>query len=87
MGEYLTFDELVAQGWTLTKGKGVSTRTFTSLSLCLIRDERPVKYVQGYGKTHGEALADAVSEANAWLEAERIVQRHQANPKRGPRRR
>lgn len=85
--QYLTFDELASQGWSLNQAKGVSTRTFTSLSLCLVRDERPVKYVQGYGKTHSEALDDAVFEANAWLGAERIVQRHQRGPKPENRRR
>lgn len=78
--EILTFDELAAQGWSLNQGKGVVTRTFTSLSLCLVRDERPVKYVQGYGKTHSEALDDAVAEANAWLQAERIVRHHKDHP-------
>lgn len=85
--EYLTFDELAAQGWSLNQGKGVTTPTFTSLSLRLVRDERLVKYVQGYGKTHSEALADAVAEANTWLEAERIVQSHQDDSPNRRRRR
>ncbi len=59
--EYLTFEELAAQGWSLNQGKGVTKPTFTGLSLRLARDERPDKYVQGYGKTHSEALADAVA--------------------------
>jgi len=79
--DYLTFEELVAQGWSINQGRGMSKRSFTSLSLCLVRNERPVKYVQGYGKTHGEALDDAVAQANAWLRAERIVQRHQEDAK------
>ncbi len=79
--DYLTFEELVAQGWSINQGRGMSKRRFTSLSLCLVRNERPVKYVQGYGKTYSEALDDAVAEANAWLRAERIVQLHQEDAK------
>lgn len=81
--EYLTFEQLVAQGWSINQGRGISKRSFTSLSLCLVRNERPVKYVQGYGKTHIEALDDAVAQANSWLRAERIVELHQdhANPR------
>ncbi len=48
--EYLTFDELAAQEWSLNQGKGVTTPTFNSLSLRLVRDERPVKYVQGMAR-------------------------------------
>jgi len=87
--DYLTFEELVAQGWSINQGRGMSKRSFTSLSLCLVRNERPVKYVQGYGRTYEEALGDAVHEANTWLKAERIVEFHResASPSRAGRRR
>jgi hypothetical protein len=74
--KHLTFDELVATGWRLNEGKGVSKRKFTSVSFSLVRNGRAVKYVQGYGRTRELAIEDAVAEANAWLRAERIVQHH-----------
>ncbi len=60
----LTFDELVAGGWTLDRRKGVETVGFVSLSFHLVRDGRSIKYVQGYGRTYDEALGDAVGKAN-----------------------
>lgn len=77
--ENLTYDQLVAGGWSLVEGKGISTPRFTSLSFCLTREGRRVKCVQGYGRTFQEALDDATAEANAWLEAERIVEFHRAH--------
>jgi len=90
LGENLTYDQLVAEGWALVAGKGVSTPRFTSLSFCLTREGHRIKCVQGYGRTLQEALDDATSEANAWLEAERIAEFHrasQAPPTRERRRR
>ena len=85
----LTYDELVAAGWTLNPRKGVETAGFVSLSFHLVRDGRSIKYVQGYGRTYEEALGDAVHEANTWLKAERIVEFHRAaaGPARTGRRR
>lgn len=85
LGHNLTYEELVANGWSVVKGKGVAMRRFTSLAFCLTRDGRRVKCVQGYGRTLQEALDDATSEANAWLEAERIVEFHRV-PRQSPKR-
>ncbi len=76
LGDQLTFDELVANGWSVAEGKGISNRRFTSLAFCLTREGHQIKCVQGYGRTHQAALDDATAEANAWLEAERIVEFH-----------
>ncbi len=45
------FDELAANEWSLVHGEEVSSRRFTILGFCLIRDGHRVKYVQGYGRT------------------------------------
>lgn len=76
--ERKTYDELLREGWALDATKGVQTKRFTSVSFRLVRDGLRVKSVQGYGRTRGAALEDAVAEANAWLRAERIVEYHRA---------
>lgn len=75
-GERLTYNQLLASGWSLAEGEGVSTPRSTSVAFCLTRHGHQVKSVQGYGRTRREALDAATSEANAWLEAERILAYH-----------
>ena len=79
LGNKWTFDELVANGWSVAEGRGVSNQRFTSLALCLTREGHQIKCVQGYGRTPQAALDDATEEANAWLEAEKIVEFHRVH--------
>lgn len=67
----LSYDDLVATGWSLNDHKGVPTRRFTSLCFSLLREGHRMATVQGYGPTMAEARIDAAAEANAWLRQDR----------------
>jgi hypothetical protein len=64
----LTYDQLVERGWAINVGTGIELPRFASVSLCLMRDGRKRVCIPGYGETKADALADAVVEANAWLD-------------------
>lgn len=61
------FEELKYAGWLVDETRGVQTRRFSSIQLCLDRDGFRVASVQGYGQSSEEAILDAVSEANRWI--------------------
>ena len=61
------FEELQYAGWLVDETRGVQTRRFSSIQLCLDRDGFRVASVQGYGQSSEEAILDAVSEANRWI--------------------
>ncbi len=65
--QQLSYDDLIAEGWSLNDHKGVSTRRFTSLCFSLVRDGHRLATVQGYGPTMADARLVAAAEANAWL--------------------
>lgn len=68
--DFVSYDDLVRDGWAINPDKGMVTRKFVSLSFCLRRDGMIVKCVQGYGATGDEALDDALMQANRWLRVE-----------------
>jgi hypothetical protein len=65
--QHETCETLLAAGWVPNTVKGINTRHFTSLSLCLFQAGVRVGCVQGYGPTLAAAQADAVTEAAKWL--------------------
>lgn len=65
--QHQTYDDLLADGWQPDTAKGVTTSSYTSLSLCLVQDGKRLGVVQGYGRTLTEAQADVVAEAAKWL--------------------
>ena len=69
-----TYDDLLADGWVLDTAKGVTIRSYTSISLCLVQDGNCIDCVQGYGRTMDQARIDIVVEAAKWL---RRYERHE----------
>jgi hypothetical protein len=67
---FLTLEELGEYGWALHRQTGTVQANFASVSFCLKRDRIRVKCVQGYGPTLGQAVADAVYQANLWMVSE-----------------
>jgi hypothetical protein len=65
--DHLSLEQLIDSGWTFNGTTGVHTPQFTSVSLCLNRNGRQIKCVQGYGPTRAAAQYDAAQQANAWL--------------------
>jgi hypothetical protein len=69
VGNWVPFHALLGAGWALDTTKGVVTKQFASVSLCLTCDGQRVVCVQGYGRTRAEAITEATDSANMWLDA------------------
>jgi hypothetical protein len=63
-----SLDELLAMGWTLEPSRGVSRPGLVSLALVLRSDGVRRAQLGGVAPCYDAALADAVAEANRWLQ-------------------
>lgn len=59
------YETLLTNGWD---GQWVSGPSQAVLAFTYYRSELSVYTVRGHGATETEAIADAVAQANAWLE-------------------
>jgi hypothetical protein len=67
VGDWVPFHALLGAGWALDSTKGVVTKHFASVSLCLAREGERIVCVPGYGRTRDKAISEATDAANMWL--------------------